>query len=311
MVGASWCYNYFMTHKHTPISNSDIVRITNLVEGTAFQNYADLYTVLEPARARLLQQWQKSLDADGGPSHPDFSVYHDSEYNYEGIHCFEKSKTCTGNMIKYFHRLKLGNVYRGWHIGLSDPRGILYNGKPPSEMSVLDVYNGNGLTTAHLLINGFNVESFNDCDPQIAYMQAACKDLAGKTVKNHKTLPTKQFDIVVSLEVLEHYTDPLVHARDLVRLTAPGGYLVESSGFNGSSENIGHFDTYEIDGERMNYREARRKTSDFLAFYFEKVFIGFGKMPRIWKLKDTPGKTPKPEPIDPPSTFYVKKRGEA
>ncbi len=297
-----------MAHKHIPISNSDIVRITNSFEGTSFSNYTELEKTMFSVRERLLKQWQASLDADGGPTNPDFSVYHDPEYNYEGIHCFEKSKTCTGNMVKYFHQLKAGNVYKGWHIGLADPRGVMYTGKSPSEMTVLDVYNGNGLTTAHLLANGFNVESFNDCDPQIEYMQAACMDLVGKKVKNHKTLPTAQFDIVVSLEVLEHYTDPLIHARDLVKLTAPGGYLVESSGFNGSSENIGHFDTYEIDGVRMNYREARRKTSNFLSFYYEKVFIGFGKMPRIWKLKDVPGKTPKPAPLDIPNTAYVKSR---
>lgn len=294
--------------RNRPISETDVVRITNAFMGEKFRNYRELEIKMQNVRKRLHAQWVASLDADGGPSNPAYEVYHDPEYNYEGIHCFEKSKMCTGNMVKYFHKLKAGNVYKGWHIGLADPRGVLYSGKSPAEMTVLDVYNGNGLTTAHLVANGFNVETFNDCAPQVEYMQAACKDLAGKTVKNHTSFPTRQYDIVVSLEVLEHYSNPLVHVKELIDLTAPGGYLVESSGFNGSTENIGHFDTYDIYGKRLNFREARRKTSELISFYYEKVFIGFSKMPRIWKLKDTPGKTSKPAPIDPPADFYVGKK---
>ena len=298
-------------HLHRSVSEADVVRITNSHMGENFANYSELEVKMKAVRARLHKQWVDSLDDAGGPaSNPDYSVYHDPEYNFEGIHCFEKSKMCTGNAIKYFHRLKAGNVFQGWHIGLADPRGVMYTGRSPAEMTALDVYNGNGLTTAHLVANGFNVESFNDCVPQVDYMQAACQDLAGATVKNHTTFPTGQYDIVVSLEVLEHYSDPLIHVHDLVKLTAPGGYLVESSGFNGSSENIGHFDTYIVNGTRMNYREARRKTSDLLSFYYEKVFIGFSKMPRIWKLKQVPGKTPRPAPIHPKADYYVGKNRE-
>lgn len=294
------------------LTRPDIVRVTNMHENTSFKDYKELSETMTSVRTRLLNQWQASLDADGGPTNPDYSVYHDPEYNYECIHCFEKTRQCTANTIKYFQRAKAGNFYKGWHIGLSDPRGVFYDGKPPSELSVLDMYNGNGLTTAHLLLNGFNVETFNDCDPQIAYMQTACKELAGKKVKNFKKLPKKQFDIVLSLEVLEHYTDPLIHVQDLLKLTAPGGYLVESSGFGSKEDNIGHFDTYVIDGKRVSHATARNLTTDLIAFHYERVFIGFGKMPRIWKKKDVPGITPKPPRLEDigehPNDYYVQNR---
>jgi len=299
-------------HDLIQLTHADVVRVTNTYEGTDFKNYRELAVKMAEVRARLLSQWQASLDEDGGPTNPDYSVYHDPEYNYEGIHCFEKTRQCTVNTIKYFQKLKAGNVYKGWHIGLSDPRGVWYNGKPVNELTVLDVYNGNGLTTAHLMMNSFNVETFNDCMPQIEFMQTACKDLVGRKVKNYTKLPKKKFDIVLSLEVLEHYTDPLIHVHDLVKLTAPSGYLVESSGFGSKEDNIGHFDKYVIDGKRVPHAAARKYTSDLLEFYYEKVFIGFGKMPRIWKLKDVPGVTPKPPRLEDlgeePNDAYVKNR---
>jgi 2-polyprenyl-3-methyl-5-hydroxy-6-metoxy-1,4-benzoquinol methylase len=289
-------------HKHLPISNRDIVEITNKYDGTDYKSYQEMVDAeMTPGRAEMLAQWQASLGGE-----PNFGVYNHPKYNYEAIHCFEKSKNCTAGMIQYFHSLKPGNIdpVTGRMVDVREekgakvpdviahvPGGFPYKKEPwyvaPAELSVLDIYNGNGLTTVHLARNGFNVESFNDCPEQVRYMQVAAEHYGLPPIKNHVTIPTRQYDVVVTLEVLEHYTDPLIHVADLLRLIAPGGYLVESSGFNGAEENIGHFEDYVIEGHgKVPYREARRITTRAIQAHFTKVYDGFNRMPKIWKRKE-------------------------
>ena len=235
------------------VSAREIVQLTNDILGTEFKNYGDLSETIVKVKARLHKQW-----LDSGCT--DFSVYDDPEYIYEAIHCFEKTKNCVGGVAKYF------------------------NDKPG--MAMLDVYNGNGLTTVHLARNGFNVETFNTCIPQIEYMQQAAKELCGHKIKNYTKLPRKQYDVVMSFEVLEHCPDPLKHLDELIHLIKPRGYLAESSGFNGNSENIGHFDEYTIDGQTVPFRTARRMTTRRIKESFDLVFDGFNRMPKIWRKRD-------------------------
>jgi 2-polyprenyl-3-methyl-5-hydroxy-6-metoxy-1,4-benzoquinol methylase len=286
-------------YTYLPISTRDIVQITNQYAGTAFTSYRDMVEVeMTPGRAEMLSLWQTSLSSDT----PYFDVYNHPKYNYEAIHCFEKSKQCTAGMIYYFHGISPGNVdadgrvvdtrplerkkspARVPHVEGGFPYPAQPWARPISEMSVLDIYNGNGLTTVHMARNGFNVESFNDCPEQVRYMQEAAKFYGLPNVVNHIKIPTTQYDIVVSLEVLEHYTDPLIHVADLLKLVKPGGFLVESSGFNGAADNIGHFEDYVIEGHgKVSFREARRITTRAIQTHFTKVFDGFNRMPKIWK----------------------------
>lgn len=253
------------------ITPADITAVTNSFEGASFKSYKELKIKMKEVRARLHAQWLNSLDSTGGPDgRPAYSVYFDPLYYYEAIHCFEKTKACTREMIKYFS---------------NEIEKAPYNGAAPNELKVLDLYNGNGLTTVHLNLNGFNAESFNDCPVQVQYMQEASKILLNKPVLNHVLAPKEQYDVVLSLEVMEHYSDPLEHVQQLVELVKPGGYLVESSGFNGSSENIGHFDSYWAFGEKMLFMKARMICTKVMRNYFEVVHCGFNAAPRIWKRK--------------------------
>jgi len=265
-------------HTHQTVSNRDIVAVANKVLGTSYLRYQDLEAVMHGVKDRLHAQWI-------GSGCTDFSVYKDPQYVYEGINCFEKTRNCTGGAIAYFQRIKPGNVQGRRLIDTRTQPGFPYPGPPVEELTCIDVYSGVGLTTAHLIKNGFNVESFNDNAAQIEFMRVAVKMLAGKEVVNHTKLPRKKYDIAFSLEVLEHYPEPLEHVQDLIALIKPGGYLVESSGFNGSSENIGHFETYTIAGETVGFREARRAVSKAIEARFDKVYDGFNRMPKIWKLR--------------------------
>lgn len=252
------------------VGNKEVIRLTNLIQGTSFKTYADLEEKMFSEKARIHKQW-----VDSGCT--DFTVYDDPEYVYEGIHCFEKTRACCGGMVHWFK----GNTQSY----LGKIMGEKYSGPDYRTLETLDVYNGIGLTTMHVARNGFNVESFNDCVPQINFMQTACKEGIGREIVNHTSMPEKQYDVVMSFEVLEHYTNPLEHVEQLIKMTKPGGYLCESSGFNGSSINIGHFETYTIDGRVVPFREARRLTTKMIEKHYTKVFAGFNRMPQIWKLK--------------------------
>jgi 2-polyprenyl-3-methyl-5-hydroxy-6-metoxy-1,4-benzoquinol methylase len=243
------------------VSTREIVQLTNGILGTEFKNYLELSEKIVQVKARLHKQWLDSGCAD-------YSVYDDPEYIYEAIHCFEKTKNCVGGVAKYFG---------GFQSYLAEA------GQP--DLTMLDVYNGNGLTTIHLVRNGLNVETFNTCEPQIEYMQQAARKLCGTKIKNYTKLPRKQYDVVMSFEVLEHCINPLEHLDELMQLIKPNGYLAESSGFNGSSENIGHFDTYMIEGQAVPFRAARRMTTRKIKEHFTLVFDGFNRMPKIWKRK--------------------------
>lgn len=261
------------------ISNSKIVSITNTHLGTNFENYTDLEDKMFDVKNRLHGQWVTSATSD-------FSVYNDPEYVYEGIHCYEKSKSCVAGAVRFFGKEAPGNVVNGHMIDVKTTEGIWYSGKPLVELEILDVYNGVGLTTAQLALSGcLFVESFNDCEAQVQFMHATTKHLGVPRILNHTTMPKKKYDVVMSFEVLEHYPRPLEHVRLLLELTKPGGYVAESSGFNGSSENIGHFDVYDIDGKEVGYRQARRLVTAEFKKHFERVHRGFNSMPVIWKRK--------------------------
>lgn len=267
-----------MKTKNCGISPSTIVRLTNEVLGTTFKSYKELESKMFLEKARLHGQWLKSRCAD-------YSVYDDLQYIYEAIHCFEKTRSCTAGTIAYFKGQKQSNVsYDDTGRRLWTTRGDTFQ-KASAELEMIDVYNGNGLTTIHLALNGYNVQSFNTCIPQIEYMQHAARDLVGREITNYTVLPDKQYDVVLSFEVLEHYSDPIVHLEELIKLTKPGGYLAESTGFNGSSENIGHFETYKIGGIEVPFREARRITTRKMQEHFTLVYDGYNRMPKIWKLK--------------------------
>lgn len=267
-----------MISKTRGISPSTIVRLTNEALGTTFQSYTDLEAKMFQEKQRLHTQW---LDSEC----TDYSVYDDQQYIYEAIHCFEKTRSCTGGTAAYFNKLKPGNVAfddRGRRV--FGTAGSFFEGDS-NALELIDVYNGNGLTTVHMAMNGFNIESFNTCAPQTSFMQHAARDLIQRELVNHLVLPNKQYDVVLSFEVLEHYSDPLVHLEELIKLLKPGGYLSESTGFNGNSENIGHFNTYTIAGIDVPFREARRITTRKIQEHFTLVYDGYNRMPKIWKLK--------------------------
>jgi SAM-dependent methyltransferase len=258
------------------IGTAKIVEIAAAYSGENFKSGKALADRFYRAKEDLLAQWQASLDKAGGPSGaPAYHLYHDPEYIYEGIHCFRKSKVGAEATVA---------VLTG-ESTFAD--GSLFDADL-SKVSVLDIYNGVGLTTALLALNNIKVESFNDCEPQVRFMNVATDVLKLQQIPNHVEKPKKLFDVITSFEVFEHYSDPLIHLAEIISMLKPNGLLIESSGFNGSGDNIGHFDSYPIMGWLMPYRKARIALTNCIGQYFDRVQNNFNQNPTVWRRNAKP-----------------------
>ena len=192
----------------------------------------------------------------------DFSWYQHKDYLIECIWTYVVSSgAATGNMAKYFKEAGINT----------------------SSMNCLDYYNGIGLTTIDLIRMGFNsVTTFNDVQEQIE----SCSRLLKHNGSYSHTLTNIPkhwtFDVVVCLETIEHFKEPMGPTRELMKMTEQ--YLVETTSFC-SPQHYGHFDKYLIDGKEVSGMTASRRVHDLIRTEFEQVFSGFNGRPRIWKRK--------------------------
>ena len=212
---------------------------------------------------RKLKQFSADLGKIWNDSEfTDFSWYQHKDYLIECIWTYVVSSgAATGNMAKYFKEAGI-NV---------------------ENLSCLDYYNGIGLTTIDLIRMGFNsVTAFNDVQEQIE----SCSRLLKHTESYSQTLTNIPkhwtFDVVVCLETIEHFKEPMGTTRELMKMTEQ--YLVETTSFC-SPQHYGHFDKYLIDGKEVSGMTASRRVHDLIRTEFEQVFSGFNGRPRIWKRK--------------------------
>ena len=191
-------------------------------------------------------------------------IYTDPLYLYEGfVSFYQVSILCAGKLRKW---INCNNV---------NVKGKTY----------FDLYNGIGLGTLHLVQMGFDVTIHNDNPDQV---EAMLKLFHHYKMKPPKIIGeewrSKRFDYVSAFEVVEHYKQPIQITKDLLACVKPGGFYVESTGFQVPTY-PGHFHTYEVDGQVLDGRAASRQVAKTIRDAgFKKIFIGFNKKPRIWRL---------------------------
>lgn len=165
----------------------------------------------------------------------------------------------------------------------------------PGARRVLDAGCGNGSLAAHLKARGYEVEGFDlstsgirlatETYPGIPFRVASAYD-------DLRPLYPEPFDVVVSLEVVEHLFEPRVYVRRLRQVLRPGGLLVLSTPYHGWLKNVvvaaaGKFDHHMNplwDGGHIKFW-SRATLGHLLteAGYRVVAFRGAGRAPWLWK----------------------------
>lgn len=206
---------------------------------------------LKAFSARLGKKWNDS-------NFSDYSIYQSEEYLIECIWTHVVSSgAAIDNTIKYFKSIT----------------------NPGQCMSIVDIYNGIGLTT-RLLKENFSgtISYFNDIENQIA---AANRLSPRGQYSSFRELPVDySFDIVVCLETIEHYHEPMGFTQQLMDMSRE--YLVETTSFC-SPQHCGHFKEYLVKGQLVSGMTASRRVHDLIRSEFTQVFSGYNGRPRIWK----------------------------
>jgi 2-polyprenyl-6-hydroxyphenyl methylase/3-demethylubiquinone-9 3-methyltransferase len=131
-------------------------------------------------------------------------------------------------VIHAFNRVRVAKI--------SDRLSVLFRqdpsaAKPLTGMKIIDVGCGAGLVTEPLSQLGAEVLGIDAAERNVAVAEWHAR-LTGAPVKYRHALPEDcadrggSFDVVTSLEVVEHVADLPVFLESLTRLVAPGGILL-------------------------------------------------------------------------------------
>lgn len=152
--------------------------------------------------------------------------------------------------------------------------------------NIIDVYSGVGLTTRLLLDEGFIVENVNCEKRQVDATKRLLEHHGYDMVHNYFSHSDvkRTFDIVICLETIEHFKNPIHLTEKLIDMTRNYGYLVETTSFC-SPQHYGHFKEYEINGKLVGGRVASRVVHDLIRQSFELEYSGWNGRPRIYRKK--------------------------
>jgi 2-polyprenyl-6-hydroxyphenyl methylase/3-demethylubiquinone-9 3-methyltransferase len=167
-------------------------------------------------------------------------------------------------------------------------------GALPRHARVLDLGCGNGSLTAALARPGWDVTAIDSSPEAIALARAAYPGI--RFIEADVTAPLAlapaSFDAVVSVECIEHVTDPRALLRNAQRALAPGGVLLLTTPYHGYLKNLAlaasgrldaHWDPLWDAGHIKFFSRAT------LARLLKEIgfaglrFTGAGRVPWLWK----------------------------
>ena len=168
----------------------------------------------------LLTIWKES-------NRTDFSIYKNEKYNLAGVYCYyTQTLRCLGEVLKFIYTNSLKNLY------------------------IFDDYNGIGLSSIYLALQGINVSFMNDNENQIQIFNSLCT-MHNLLFPFNDLKREKKYDIVLSFEVAEHYKNPANYINELINMINSDGYLIISHSLH-YPEAPGHFLEYEINNQLYN-----------------------------------------------------------
>lgn len=232
--------------------------MTSIMEDDSYleMSLRDIIKLLTDNNNSLLEQWVNS-------NRTDFSIYPDERYNQAGLYCYHiMTKRSLHECMKY----------------------IMNNLLNANELTFFDDYNGIGISTIYLMLQGLNVSFMNDNDNQIDIFKRLC-DLHGVKLPFNDRDRKKKYDVVLSFEVAEHYQKPVSYINSLIDMVKPGGYLIISSSMN-YPEAPGHFLEYEIDDINYDNKKASRFFNRKIKEKMTQVHRGWNGTPLFFKKEE-------------------------
>jgi len=186
--------------------------------------------------------------------------YDDYDYLYDVFYCFYAHSINPINYInKYFKRINY------------------------SPISILDFGGGLGFTSLHLkrLFPNSKVTYYNIGKKQIEFAKNLFRkeDVNIKILTKLNDLRIEKFDVILTLEVLEHFKIPADILNFLKDINTK--YLIDSNSFNANAS--GHYIEYTLNNEKYFRKNFRRIFNIYLKNYYYLENFGFNCRPRIWR----------------------------
>lgn len=175
----------------------------------------------------------------------------------------------------------------------------------PAGTRMLDVGCGNGSIAAELTKRGFRVTGIDMAEAGIRLARASCPNGRFEVLQANsqvlENLGEEPFDIVYSLEVIEHLYDPRSYIAGCFAATRKGGRFICSTPYHGYLKNLAlslvdawdHHHNPLFDGGHVKFF-SRATLSNLLAEigFVDLVFQGSGRFPYLWKTMFISGTRP-------------------
>ena len=160
---------------------------------------------------------------------------------------------------------------------------------------VLDLGCGNGALCGQLVKSGFTVAGCDPSEDGIRFAKEAVPAARFTRIgvdDDPAELGERDFDVVVSTEVVEHLIVPSNLPQFAFRVLKPGGYLIVSTPYHGYLKNLvlsitNKWDVHHTpfwDGGHIKFWSPRTLTRliEKQGFRVEQ-FLGVGRLPYLWK----------------------------
>jgi len=233
-----------------------------------------------PLADALVPQWYATRDAEWLYSHP--------HYFWEGLACSWNASApfITMNIALELKYPRAENKQGGERGGVVIPI-------EKHEWNILDWGAGCGLTTLLLAANfSSSVVYYNETNAeQVALFEWLLRRSGLKNVRRIDTVDdVPPLDMLVAIEIVEHFQKPIQAIRPLAAKVKPGGMIAHSSYWEAETKmpTLGHFLEYDFGwgpvsvGERRAAYTAWRRAMDAEGYDFLDL-VPFQKRPRFWR----------------------------
>ena len=169
--------------------------------------------------------------------------------------------------------------------------------REPAELSVCDLGCGNGFLAARMAALGHQVVGVDASErllevaaahhqsPRVEYRYG----LIGPDLT--RALASRQFDLVVSIDVIEHLYAPRTLIDTAADILKPGGRFIVCTPYHGYLKNVaisalGHWDAHHSvawDGGHIKYFSVRSLSAMVETRFAIDRFEYYGRLPWLWK----------------------------